>query len=272
MCGRIGGHVLVFGAALLVGGAASSRAAVFTFSASASPGSNPDANAGAVNAWVTSHSTTNTSQAGDFIGNSASNGGAAGAGTSAWAMYANNGQTARSTATVATLVGSNLTLTNQFVSLDFDNGFIDSGNQVGINFLNGSGVNQLTFRFVGGASFYEVQDSTGTHATTQGFTRDGFNVSLTLNAGSGAYTLKAGSATISGVLQTAVSNLGGVQVYNANAGGGSDRDLYFNNLVISTSVPEASPLLAAPVVLSVAAALYFFNRRRRRMLPILAPA
>jgi hypothetical protein len=241
------------------------EAVVFNYSATDRPGASPDAN-GSVNAWqVTVTAPGDGNVNGDFIGNSADNGGgsAAGAGTSAWALYANSGQTADATAAISSLAGKVLDTTGEFISLDFDNGWIESGGVAGVSFLDASNNVQSTFRFSNGTANYRIDDSTSSFDTGIGFTADGFTISLTLTDQSGGYTLEVGSNTFSNrTLAQATSNIAAIRVFNQNAGGGGERNLYFNNLVVS-AVPEVSPALAIPFAAAICGGIGALVRRRR---------
>jgi hypothetical protein len=264
--------IAVCSALLVFASASSSAAALYTFSASDRPGTSPDANAtpgGAVDVWSVSVSAPgNGSVNGDFHGNSANNGGSggsgAGAGSDAWAMYANSGQTATSSAAVTPLTGLSVSHIGDYISLDFDNGFIDGGSSVGVRFLDSNSNVRLTFQFVGGNTDYQILDASGTVDPGKVFTADGFNIKLALTSNSGGYTLTttgSSPSSTSGTLLQNTSSLDMIQVFNTNAGGGDARNLYFNNLAIS-AVPEASPALMIPLA-SIAAALVAVVVRRR---------
>jgi hypothetical protein len=239
--------------------------ALFQYKASASPGSNPDANSGTANAWLVSLSSGDGSKNGSFQGDSGGNGdgNGAGAGASAWAMYANSGQTATATTTAFSTLSdvSALNAVGQYISLDFDNGWVHNatesgqgvGGSVGITFRDSSNSEQFTFRFLGGDSFYQYTDSSNTNTnTTKGFTDDGFNVKLLLTNNSGGYTFTAGTTTISGTLKQLSSTIASVVVFNNFAGPDAQRNLYFDNLAISTTaIPEVSAILGVPVAVLV---------------------
>jgi hypothetical protein len=248
--------------------AAECAAAVFTHNASARPGLNPDA--GTVNAWLVTLTSGDSGQNGDFQGNSAGNGdgNGAGAGANAWAMYANSGQTARATTTAFNTLSdvSALNMAGQFLSLDFDNGFIDTGGSVGVTFRDSSNNEQFTFRFLGGSPNYRYTDATNNDTpTTKGFTDDGFNINMLLTNGSGGYQFTAGTTTISGTLKQNSSTIASVQVFNSFAGGGSERNVYFDHLRISTAaIPEVSAALAIPVAVIMTGLCASFCRQWQR--------
>ena len=236
---------LITASVLLALAAHASAASVASYSATAAPNSNPDGT-GSTNVWTTS---TIGANAGFFLGNSGSNGdgNGAGAGTSAWAMYANSNDQAFSSHTFA---GGAL-VAGQTVGIDFDNGYFDSTKSAGIQLRSGSTV-LFSLYFRGGQSFYEYLDAGGLDIdTTKGFSDDGAAFSFTLNS-STTYTASYGSASWSGTIANlAVDN---IQIYNNSAGGGSTRDVYFNNLTI---IPEPSAAL-----LGGFGALALLRRRR----------
>ena len=208
------------------------------YTASSGPAANPDANSNSVNVWTTSTDASNGSEGGFFQGDSAGNGGLAGAGSSAWATYANSNKQTFSSHVFA---GGALNV-GQTVSMQFDNGDIDTGKSTGIQLFNG---NTLLFQlyFRGGESFYEFYDnlSSGTfdQDTVAGFSKDGGTFSFKLDTAT-TYSATWRNASWSGTIQ----NLGidSIQVYNNSAGGGSGKDVYFNNLQV---VPEPSAALIA---------------------------
>lgn len=219
----------------------------------------PDANevgGGTVDLWAFSSGGAGTANAGSFIGNSGANSGGssgAGAGNPAWALYANSGATASASANLTGLMGRSLSLAGDSVSIDFDNGFIDTGRFVGVQFYDSNGVVVSQLTFIGGAADYQLSDSSTT-GTGVGFTGDGINLSLTLTSGTGDYTIDVGGTTLaSRLMPGVVKDIASIEVFNASAGGGSDRDIYFNNLTV-TAVPEVSAAVAMPFVMGMLAA------------------
>jgi hypothetical protein len=233
---------------------------VLSYSASADPSTSPDANSGTAEVWSTSF----TGSAGSFIGNSANNGSGsgAGAGTNAWAIYApDSSSQSKATASISTLAGKPLNQVGESVAIDFDNGWID-GNEVVIEFLSSTNSVVATFGFRAGTSNYFLSDSTFTD-TLKPFTADGFRVTLSLNNSSGGYSLTAGATTLnSRILGASATEIAGISVVNRDAGGGQERDVYFNNLTI-TSVPEASAFLSLAAALTAVIGCRHIARRDR---------
>jgi hypothetical protein len=249
--------------------ASNSRAVVLTYTASARPGVNPDANAGASNAWIVTGSGT----FGDFLGNSGANAGGnsgAGAGTSAWAIYSDGSSSVTATSTFSAVTSSlisSISVAGDYVSLDFDNGWQDNGRTGGIEFLTAANAVAARLEITQGIANYRVDDVATNFDTGIGFTGDGFNVRLTLNNSSGGYTLQLGSSSFTGrTLAGGAMQIAGVRVFNSMPGGsgfGPNHDVFFNNLQISAAVPEISPAVAIPCACVGAVALGGIWRRVR---------
>lgn len=236
------------------------RAALVTYTASADPNASPDANGNTVNVWSVNPS---GSGVGSYLGNSATNGdgNGAGAGNPAWTIYAANNSAIYSFATVSLLTDRPLSVAGDYLSIDFDNGPVNGVGRVGISLINNNGAIQTTFSFTGNDTHYEIVDSTQT-TTGLALTDDGFNLKFTLNNSSGGYTLQAGAMTFSGRSFTqSSSNISYVRIFNEEAGSGSARELFFNNLTLST-VPEVSAASAIPVALLVAGTAQSIIRRK----------
>jgi hypothetical protein len=244
------------------------RAVIATYKASAGPAANPDANLGTVNVWNVTLTSFDGSKNGSFQGDSAANGngsndGSLGAGGSAWALYANSGEQAFAGADVSALFGRNFGLVGDSISLDFDNGFIDTGRQVQIQLLDAFSSHQFTFRFEGGSSEYEAFDDGGLLDTDIPFTDNGFKLTLTITDSAGGYTLSVlntqspnpiSKTFLSRTLDQGTSSISAIIIANASAGSGTPANVYFDNLTIAAAVPEASPMFAIP--LAVAAAFF----------------
>ncbi|MEO0530432.1 MAG: hypothetical protein AAF266_07605 [Planctomycetota bacterium] len=225
----------------------------------------PDANevgGGTVDIWAFDSGGAGPANAGSFIGDSGANaaGSGAGAGNPAWALYANSGATSTASANLAGLMGRSLAQAGDSISLNFDNGFIDNTRSVGVQFVDSNGVVTSQLSFTGGDAEYQLSD-VSTTATGVGFTGDGFNIALTLTSGNGEYTIDfAGTTLASRLLSGSVKDIASIEVFNASAGGGSERDIYFNNLTV-TAVPEVSAALAMPMLFGLLAGLRRGNAR-----------
>ncbi len=188
-------------------------------------------------AWQLSPA-SNSGSAGFFIGNSAANGDGDGNGDgdintsgSAFGFYANSGglSSAVRPFTVDLVPGATF-------SLKMDNGWIDNGSTVGFGLQNSSGENLLEFYFVGNTSFYQYNDLAGAHNTSVGFTDEGLSLNIKLTSAT-AYQLEVtqingGTTTnYSGSLKNPAGgqSVHQLRLFNANAGGGGQRDAFFNS-------------------------------------------
>lgn len=240
-------------------------AAVYSYKASAGPNASPDANSGAVNVWTVVASTGNASNAGSFQGDSGSNGDntGAGAGSSAWALYANSGNNINATTNLATLIGAEgpIDLASESIQIAFDNGYIDNGASVSLEFLDSSSNIATRLRFTGGETTYKLDDSVSSFNTGVNFTDDGFSVLLTLSNGVGGYSFQiGGNSPLTGrTLAGGATAITSVRLVNNNAGGGGERNLFFDNLVIN-AIPEPGAFLFGGIATAFAGLAF---RRRK---------
>jgi hypothetical protein len=245
--------ILALALALLT--SAAQAATIISYTATQSPGSNPDGTityngSGNANVW-----TVGGAGGGDFSGDSAGNGddNGGGAGSTAWALHSSAGQTRDA---VHTLLGGALSV-GQAIELDFDNGYINNGGIVGVSLRNSSDQNLFEFFFTGGQASYQKNDSGGTALTGKGFTDDGFKFSFNLNSTTG-YSAMLGSTALSGnLINSGDQAIAKVRVFTFNNNGPptGDNDVFFNNLAIA---PEPSRVLFSLVGLSI----LMFRRRR----------
>jgi hypothetical protein len=238
---------------------ASDNAADAAYNSGWTNGSNGGTN---FQSWIFSQS--NNSNGGFFVGNSNNNGGGTGPGinvaSEAFGLYANSGV---QTTAYRPLIGT-LGL-GQTLSLDFDNGWIDTGGSAGFYFANASNTARFTFYFSGGDSQYRFVDGSGTHGTGLGFTEGGLRASFTLDTPT-SYTFEvsqlasSSSFTHSGTI--AASDISRFVFFNNNAGGGSQRDVYVNNLQAIEAIPE--PVFYQMSALLAFGSIGFYRLRRRR--------
>ena len=204
--------------------------------------------------WAVTTTSGDPNRNGEFSGDSGTNGGGsgAGAGDPAWALYANNAQTADATYTLA---GGALNI-GQALGIDFDHGIIGEPSNpfgsVGVVFSSG-GVEALAVTISAGAPAYVLTDSGGSFSTGFPSTFDGLNINVAITA-SGEYDLNLGGASFAGTLANSTSSIDTIRVFNFSAGGGGDRNVFFNNLTV---VPEPSSALLGSI------ALLGLLRRRR---------
>jgi len=150
--------------------------------------------------------------------------------------------------------------------IDMDSGWVEGNpGTVGFALQNSLGENLWEYYFVGGEATYTVNDGGGPQATGLGFTDEGMRIDFTLGAGdtySVTVTTREGnSETLGGSLMAAGggSDVSGVRLFNAGAGGGSPRNLSFNSMGID-SVPDAGSTLG---LLGLTLAALGALRRRR---------
>ena len=140
----------------------------------------------------------------------------------------------------------------QKLGVDFDNGWIESGGQVGIEFRQGNSVG-LSIFFSNGGTGYEVFRSGGVMNTGLGFTDDGFHISV-VATGSGTFDLAFRTHTQSGTFGNGVTGIDNIRFFNSNAGAGGARDAFVNNISV---IPEP-----AVVVLGALGVLLLLFRRK----------
>lgn len=192
---------------------------------------------------------TNLSQRGFFVGNSAGNdGGDPGGngdinttGSKAWGIYANSGQTAD---VIRQFYGA-LHIGDTF-TVDFDNGWINSGNSVGLGLRDAGNTNRFEFYFAGGDSVYRINDnSSASRSTGIGWTGQGLRLAFTLT-GTNTYSLTVSGVgtdgpgglptTITGTLTGTVNSaIDRFRFWNYSAGSGSQYDAFFNSLSVTCS-------------------------------------
>lgn len=155
----------------------------------------------------------------------------------------------------------------QTVSINFEMRATDPGRDVGVSLLNGSG-DAITFGIYGGEPnsgypymgagyFYSDAGSTDVSAGGMGYQyQNEFSIAFTVT-GANSYTAVAGSDTWSGTFN---GSLVGIDVFNYGAGNGSD--VAFNNLAIA--VPEAGTF--SLFFLGAALLLAGYHTRRRSLL------
>ncbi|MCS7062065.1 MAG: hypothetical protein RMN25_13000, partial [Anaerolineae bacterium] len=192
-------------------------------------------------AWTLNTTSGSPSQNGHFVGISTANNGMSGDSNGdgdintpvnrAWGLYANSGQTASAVRNVT----QPFTPGSVF-EIWMDNGDVQVGGTVGFGLQNSAGEDLLEVYFIGGGTQYTVHGNTPT-ASGVNFTREGVRVVITLTTASTFQAtltrlVDGASATVSGSLRSATSGstISRLRLFNANAGSGSDRDLFFNRI------------------------------------------
>lgn len=264
---------------------ASCLAALVTFQASSGPIDSPDANSQTVNVWTPNHVTN--SNFGSFLGpgpggengfDNSNNGSAGVGGGNWWILYAFSGGTSLVDASIAPLAGRNLGQSDgDFISIDFDNGEIQAAGEVGVIFYDGLGNHQLTFRARGTGANYEVLDNGGVLDTLIPKTNNGVKLTLAPTNIPGGYTLNVFNTQSPNPINTTISSrlldqnsstIAAIRVYDVNGGAGEAFDVFFDNLTINTSVPEASGALAIPVAFVISGVAVWTGRAIRRRRPL----
>ncbi len=166
----------------------------------------------------------------------------------AWGMYASFDSSADGAGAVRNLTGGALTV-GQSISIDMDNGYINSSgyNYVGITFVSSS--DSVLFRFEGGDANYEVYSNNlaTLTPTTLPFADEGLTLSLTRT---GFSTIDLTATLRNGATQTLPLILSGatgadiqaVLLANDSAGQGPPHDAYFNSITV-TPEPASAALL-----------------------------
>jgi len=162
-----------------------------------------------------------------------------------WGMFASDGGSADA---FRSFTGTTPTLeVDQAFQISMDNGNIDGGGAVGFGLQNAAGDNLVEWFFVGGDSFYTVNDASGANPSTVPFTDEGMDIIVSIT-GSGTYSIfvdpldpALSSFSTSGSLLAGNGDQDAAQVhlFNFNAGSGSANDAFFNSMAV---IPEPSSL------------------------------
>lgn len=222
--------------------------------------------------WGGAWTFTTTANSGDFLGDSTTNGTSPSGGINsgnglAWGLFANSGTTSD-----ATRPFSGSLSVGQTFHLQIDQGFQDAGSTVGFGLQNASGQNLFELYYIGNdaTNSWKNNDSTGQHnlSPNVGFSTDGFNVTFTLTGTttySGTFSdMHGNSASFSGSLATQAGGeaISQARLFNFNAGNGASNNLFFNNMSITTAVPEPATILSFLSGSSLLGAFLFIRRRR----------
>ena len=196
--------------------------------------------------WELSTFFNNSSTGGHFVGSSNFNGattlpGIDSAGRS-WGTFANSFNSAfakRQFASGSMNVGDTF-------SLSYDNGFINNGQDVSLEYRSATETTALSFYFLGGSATYKLSDASGTVDTGIGFTDGGLDLAMTI-LGGGGYSIsvkRLSDNTIfnhTGTLRFGVQSIDRFAFQNNNAGSNSPHDAFINNLQV---VPEPASMVA----------------------------
>ncbi len=206
--------------------------------------------------WRTGWMLTGTGNHGHFIGDSRNNGDGSDdnadgdintAGNRAWGMWAKDGGLAEAYRGF----GYTTLSVGQTFKIDMDNGNVQSTGSVGFGLRTHGGQNRFEFFFSGGNTHYFINDGDngsrgGALVTPVNFTTEGLHVEFTL-ASADAYSLtvtrkfSGETHTISGSLAgTAGSAIDNARFFSFDAGDGSDKDAFFNNIGFGPKSDNAS--------------------------------
>ena len=138
------------------------------------------------------------------------------------------------------------------VSFAYDNGGIETnGNKVGVRLRNSSNNILTEFRFTGGDAQYFIADA-ATSNTGVNFTTTGLSNITFAYTGPNTYAMSITRSGVTTVLsgRTFATAVGGqvpaqIEFFNSNAGGGSARDVFFNDLSIGRPLIFTQPSGAA---------------------------
>ena len=198
---------------------------------------------------------TASANSGHFTGSSAGNGGGDINGDrdidtadKAWGMYAFSGGKAEALRNFPIP----LDVGNTF-SIDFDNGWIESGGKVLLALRDSVTTNaRFTFSFASGTAEYQITDSAGAMNSGIGFTDQGMRLRFRLTSAD-TYTISI-TRLVDGITTDLSGTLAGPagapidQLYVANdnaagAVGGSQRDMFINNIIFDYLPPAAPELI-----------------------------
>jgi hypothetical protein len=176
-----------------------------------------------------------TGDGGHFTGSSTGNAGGSGGidtGGRAWGLWSTNG-----VAEAIRSWDSALLDTSTLLALDFDNGHVSEGASVGLAIQNSAGDNLWEFLFSGGGTYYSINNAGGIASSSIPFTGDGLTIEFQLT-GSDTYRARITTAadiaySDSGTLiSQADQTPARLRVWNYQAGGGSEYDVFINSLAI----------------------------------------
>ena len=149
----------------------------------------------------------------------------------------------------------------QQFQVDFDNGYVASGQTVGVGLYNAANQPLWEVYFIGGNGFYFNHDAAGQVATVVSYGDEGLHVSFVLtgpNSYSMTLTRRDGvNQTINGILiNQGDQNIAEFRAFDANGqGGGDPYNFYVNSMV----VPD--PPTVGLVVMGLLGAGAFLRRR-----------
>ncbi len=154
----------------------------------------------------------------------------------AWGLWARDGGVSEAVRPFA----DHLHVGDEF-RMRFENNWVDIGGAVGVGLQNRFGQDLFEFYFVGGTTNHFMKDADSERDTEIEWTDGGLDLTFELTAAM-AYRFTANSEEFAGTLATTSEALvRQVRIYNANAGGGWERNVYFSDLAIDGQTQESVP-------------------------------
>lgn len=182
------------------------------------------------NEWYTNHS----GNAGNFLADNPTN---MHVGTTkGFGLWANGGGRAAVTRSLATPMKP-----GDSFNVRFDNNWVNTGSQVGFEMRDNSGAVRFRFYFVGGESFYRINDSATGRVTTLAYTDNGLNLNLNVGTNN-TYTLNSGSGALNGTLGAGEA-ITWLEFFNSNAGPDTPYNVYIgamSHIVLTTGIDATS--------------------------------
>ncbi|NCY20692.1 hypothetical protein EBX31_01890, partial [bacterium] len=183
---------------------------------------------------------SNTANAGFFIAGSSSTNMNVNS-SNGFGLYANSGGVAQAKRNLPVAMKN-----GDILSLRFDNNWVNNGSQVGMALANSSGSNRFSFYFVGGETYYRINDASNGTITGVPYSSGGWLLNFEMT-GSNSYRFTVGTNQITG-------NLGGdgsinqLVVTNNNAGPDTPYNLYLGDMTYVEIQPTLVTQLEASEV------------------------
>jgi autotransporter-associated beta strand protein len=138
----------------------------------------------------------------------------------------------------------------QVVSVDFDNGWVDTGRKVGFSLQTSASADVLQFYFNGGDSFYTYASDVGSPTpTTVNWQNTGLRVQFALTCAN-TYVLTV--TPCGGTATTYTGTYSGatitqLKLFNGNTDGGGNYNVFFNNLIVGGYTDNADNYYGNPL-------------------------
>ena len=177
-----------------------------------------------------------------------------------WGLYANSGQM-----TSDTYVFNSSMSIGDSVSISVGLGFVSAGGAVGFGLQNSSHINLFETYYIGSdaTDAWKINDAEGQESITgvdTGFVESTWQVNhhfltfeFTLLAVDRYSLTVNGDAITNANLNLVASDIDRIRVFNFNAGGGSDRNQYFNSLTLIPEPTSCAVIFGALILIGVMA-------------------